>query len=370
MECYLDNSATTKPCKEAVDAAVLSMTQDFGNPSSLHAAGLAAERLLEDARAAIAAPLHAQKSEIVFTPSGTAANNTAIFGAVARYRGGKIVTSAMEHPSVEQCMRALETRGFTVVRLKPDACGRITASQVAEAVDEQTVLVSLMAVNNEVGSVLPFAELGRIVREKHAPALVHVDAVQGFLKLPIYPKACGIDLLSVSAHKVHGLKGAGALYVRRGVRIKPYLLGGGQEYGLCSGTQPMPAIAAFAAAVRAWGAPDMTARYARLRAALSELDGVALNSPPDALPYILNISLRGVPSQVAVNALSLRGVAVSAGSACSRGHRSTALTAMGLPAERVDAALRLSLSRTTTDEELDRCVAAVREIQNTIGRKR
>lgn len=370
MECYLDNSATTKPCKEAVDAAVYAMTQAFGNPSSLHAAGLAAERLLEDARAAVAAPLHAQKSEIVFTPSGTAANNTAVFGAVSRYRGGKIVTTAMEHPSVEECMRTLEARGFTVVRLKPDGCGRITAGQIAQAVDEQTVLLSLMAVNNEVGSVLPIAELGRIVREKRAPALVHVDAVQGFLKLPIRPKACGIDLLSVSAHKVHGLKGAGALYVRRGVRIKPHLLGGGQEYGLCSGTQPMPAIAAFAAAVRAWGEPDLAALHSRLREQLLQIDGVALNSPPDALPYILNISLRGVPSQVAVNALSERGVAVSAGSACSRGHRSTALTAMGLPAERVDTALRLSLSRTTTAEEIDRCAAAVRDVQTTIGRKR
>lgn len=374
MECYLDNSATTKPCEEAVAAAADAMTVHFGNPSSLHKNGLAAQQLLERSRKCIADSLRAQPCEIIFTPGGTAANNTAIFGAVSKHRGGKIVTSAMEHPSVEQCMLALEARGFTVVRLLPDKTGRITAEQIAEAVDEKTVLISLMAVNNEVGSVLPFSELGRIVRAKKSPALVHVDAVQGFLKLPIVPKKCGIDLLSVSAHKVHGAKGAGALYVRKGVHIKPYLLGGGQENGLCSGTQPMPAIASFAAAVRAYG--DGAAHLMRVRALrdrlldrLTKLSGVQINSPADALPYILNISLRGVPAQVGVNALSERGVYVSAGSACSRGHRSAVLTAMGLPPEQVDTALRISLSRETTETEIDACASAVEDVLKTIGKK-
>lgn len=376
MYCYLDNSATTKPCQAAVDAANRAMTEVFGNPSSLHAYGLAALQLLEDARRQVANALSADSTEIYFTPSGTAANNTAIFGAAAKAgrRGGKIVTTAFEHPSVENGMRRLEEQGFTVVRLLPDTDGNITAEQFHNAIDEQTVLVSLMAVNNEVGSILPFDKIAGILRRKKSKALLHVDAVQGFMKIPIAPKKCGIDLLSVSAHKIHGLKGAGALYVRQGLHIKPHLLGGGQENGLVSGTQATPAIAAFGAATAAVGdirknAERVSALRMRLVSGLREIAGIRVNSPENALPYIVNISVEGIPSQVSVNFLSSQGVYVSAGSACAKGHRSPVLTAMGLSASEIDTAVRISLSRETTVEEIDACLHAITTEVQTLRKK-
>lgn len=376
MYCYLDNSATTKPCQAAVDAANRAMTEAFGNPSSLHAYGLAALQLLEDARRQVANALSADSTEIYFTPSGTAANNTAIFGAAAKAgrRGGKIVTTAYEHPSVENAMRRLEEQGFTVVRLLPDTDGNITAEQFHNAIDEQTVLVSTMAVNNEVGSILPFDKIAGILRRKKSKALLHVDAVQGFMKLPIAPKKCGIDLMSVSAHKIHGLKGAGALYVRQGLHIRPHLLGGGQENGLVSGTQATPAIAAFGAATAAVGdirknAERVSALRMRLVSGLREIAGIRVNSPENALPYIVNISVEGIPSQVSVNFLSSQGVYVSAGSACAKGHRSPVLTAMGLCASEINTAVRISLSRETTAEEIDTCINAITTEVQTLRKK-
>ncbi len=376
MNCYLDNSATTKPCKEAVSAAEKAMTEAFGNPSSLHQYGFSALQMLEEARARVAKALSASANEIYFTPSGTVANNTAVFGAVMQNhrRGNKIVTTAFEHPSVENCMRRLEEQGFEVVRLSPDASGNITAAQFEDAVDDKTILVSLMAVNNEVGSILPFDKIQNIIRRKNAPALLHVDAVQGFMKLPIAPKKCGVDLLSVSAHKIHGLKGAGALYLRNGLHLKPYVLGGGQEGGICSGTQAMPAIAAFGAAVRAAGdilknQERVRALYDRLVNGLLQIDGVRINSPENALPYIVNISVKGIPSQVSVNYLSSVGIYVSAGSACAKGHRSPVLTAMGLSASEIDTAVRLSLSRETTESEIDACLEAIKTEVQTLRKK-
>lgn len=376
MNCYLDNSATTKPCKEAVSAAEKAMTEAFGNPSSLHQYGFSALQMLEEARVQVAKALSASANEIYFTPSGTVANNTAIFGAVMqnRRRGNKIVTTAFEHPSVENCMRRLEEQGFEVVRLSPDASGNITAAQFEDAVDDKTILVSLMAVNNEVGSILPFDKIQNIIRRKNAPALLHVDAVQGFMKLPIVPKKCGVDLLSVSAHKIHGLKGAGALYLRNGLHLKPYVLGGGQEGGICSGTQAMPAIAAFGAAVHAAGdilknQERVRALYDRLVNGLLQIDGVRINSPENALPYIVNISVEGIPSQVSVNYLSSVGIYVSAGSACAKGHRSPVLTAMGLSASEIDTAVRLSLSRESTESEIDACLEAIKTEVQTLRKK-
>lgn len=376
MECYLDNSATTVPCAAAVRAANTAMTAVFGNPSSLHRHGFEALQMLENARAAVAKSLSVSNAELYFTPSGTVANNTAIFGAVGqnRRRGNRIVTTAMEHPSVEACMQRLETQGFTVVRLQPDQNGNIKLSQFEEAIDAQTILVSCMAVNNEVGSILPFDRLKSVIRAKKSPALLHVDAVQGYLKLPIIPKKSGVDLLSMSAHKVHGLKGIGALYIGKGVHIKPYVLGGGQEEGICSGTQGMPAIAAFGAAVEDFGSTQenlerIRAINARLQEQLLAIPGVVRNSPENALPYILNVSIEGIPSQVSVNALSMRGVYVSAGSACSKGHRSGVLTAMGLPPQRIDTAVRLSLSHHTSQEEIDYCAAAVAEMTARLRKK-
>ncbi len=376
MEAYLDNSATTKPCKKACEAALRTMENDFGNPSSLHKKGYDALQLLEQSRGVIAKSIGVDPSRIFFTPSGTVANNTAIFGAaeLMKRKGNKIVTTAFEHPSVARCMDKLEQSGFEVVRIMPDESGNISEEAFQNAVDEKTVLVSLMAVNNEIGAVLPFDKIKRIIKRKKSPALLHVDCVQGYMKLPVKPERCGIDLMSMSAHKVHALKGSGALYIANGVRIKPYVLGGGQENNICSGTQAMPNIAAFAAAVGELADVDgrlktVSELNAYFKNGLGKIDGVTLNSPENALPYIINISLRGIPSQVSVNYLSSKGVYVSAGSACSKGHRSDVLVSMGLPPERIDSAIRLSMSYKTTKEEIDYALSTIKSCLEELSKK-
>lgn len=360
MQVYLDNSATTKPCEAAVKSALAVMNEEYGNPSSLHMKGFNASVLLENSRRTIAESLSCEPSCVYFTPCGTVSNNTAIFGAVnlMRRRGNKIVTTAFEHPSVARCMDKLSQEGFEVVRLSPDLNGEISPDKFEKEIDGNTILVSLMAVNNEIGSILPFDKIKAIIKRKKSPALLHVDAVQGYMKINIKPEKCGIDLLSVSAHKVHALKGCGALYIDRAVRIKPYILGGGQEGNICSGTQAMPNIAAFSAAVSELGGIGQRLEKIKelngyTRRELLKIPGVSINSPESALAYILNISLKGIPSQVSVNYFSQNGVFVSAGSACSKGHRSDTLTSMGLPVERIDSAVRISFSCQNTKEETD-----------------
>ncbi len=352
------------------------MENDFGNPSSLHKKGYDALQLLEQSRGVIANSIGVDPSRIFFTPSGTVANNTAIFGAaeLMKRKGNKIVTTAYEHPSVARCMDKLEQSGFEVVRIMPDASGNISEEAFQNAVDEKTVLVSLMAVNNEIGAVLPFDKIKRIIKRKKSSALLHVDCVQGYMKLPVKPERCGIDLMSMSAHKVHALKGSGALYIANGVRIKPYVLGGGQENNICSGTQAMPNISAFAAAVGELA--DIEGRLktvselnAYFKNGLEKIDGVTINSPENALPYIINVSLRGIPSQVSVNYLSPKGVYVSAGSACSKGHRSDVLVSMGLPPERIDSAIRLSMCYETTKEEIDYALSAINSCLEELSKK-
>lgn len=376
MEVYLDNSATTKPCKKACEAALNTMENDFGNPSSLHKKGYDALQILEQSRGVIAKSIGVDPSRIFFTPSGTVANNTAIFGAaeLMKRKGNKIVTTAFEHPSVARCIDKLSQSGFEVVRIMPDESGNISEEAFQNAVDEKTVLVSLMAVNNEIGTVLPFDKIKRIIKRKKSSALLHVDCVQGYMKLPVKPERCGIDLMSKSAHKVHALKGSGALYIANGVRIKPYVLGGGQENNICSGTQAMPNIAAFAAAVGELADIDgrlktVSELNAYFKNGLEKIDGVTLNSPENALPYIINISLRGIPSQVSVNYLSSKGVYVSAGSACSKGHRSDVLVSMGLSVDRIDSAIRLSMSYETTKEEIDYALSAIKSCLEELSKK-
>lgn len=376
MEVYLDNSATTKPCKKACEAALNTMENDFGNPSSLHRKGYDALQILEQSRGVIAKSIGVDPSRIFFTPSGTVANNTAIFGAaeLMKRKGNKIVTTAFEHPSVARCMDKLSQSGFEVVRIMPDGSGNISEEAFQNAVDEKAVLVSLMAVNNEIGTVLPFEKIKRIIKRKRSSALLHVDCVQGYMKLPVKPERCGIDLMSMSAHKVHALKGSGALYIANGVRIKPYVLGGGQENNICSGTQAMPNIAAFAAAVGELADIDgrlktVSELNAYFKNGLEKIDGVTLNSPENALPYIINISLRGIPSQVSVNYLSSKGVYVSAGSACSKGHRSDVLVSMGLSVDRIDSAIRLSMSYETTKEEIDYALSAIKSCLEELSKK-
>lgn len=357
---YLDNSATTQVCAEAVRAAVDAMTAGFGNPSSLHAMGVCAERVLETARSEVASSMRCGPEEIVFTSGGTESNNTAVFGAcrALRHSGRRIVTTAIEHPSVLEAAAALEQEGFEVVRLRPGADGKIAESDLYAAVNADTILVSMMAVNNETGAVQPVAAMKKAAARAGAPALIHCDAVQAFCRLPLDPKRLGFDLMSVSSHKIHGPKGSGALFIRQGVRIPPLMYGGGQEKKRRSGTEAVELAAGFGkAASIAWtGRENIYAGMTALRAAcgsrLAALDGVVVNSPDDAVPYILSVSVPGVPSEVMLNFLSANGVYVSAGSACSRGARSHVLAAMNLPGARASSALRVSLSRFSTEEDI------------------
>ena len=357
---YLDNSATTKPCKKAVQKAFIMMTENFGNPSSLHFCGFNAKKELDSARRTLSDFLSCQQNEVFFTPSGTVANNTAILGTAKakRREGKKVITTLLEHPSVIKHFEMLSEQGFEVVYLKPDCNGKISLEELSNAVDENTILVSVMAVNNEVGSIQEISKIKGIIKDNKSKAYFHCDAVQAFGKIILKPKKLGIDLMSMSAHKIHGIKGAGALYVNNSIRILPSIVGGGQESGLISGTEAMPTICAFAEAVNDIGSVEKNlAKVTKVRDyfvnKISTLPKVYLNSPKDALPYIINISVEGVPSQVMLNSLSSMGICVSAGSACAKGHRSDVLTAMGVTPKGIDSAIRISLSKTTTENEMD-----------------
>lgn len=360
MEIYLDNSATTKPDARAVAAAVAAMETAYGNPSSLHHKGLEAELMVSHARETLAGSLGCDPGELLFTSGATESNNLAILGGAeaGRRRGKTIVTTAVEHPSVLEPLAYLEKQGYTVKRLFPDKNGRYNAGQFAQAVDEDTLLVSCMQVNNETGLILPVEEIVREVKAKKPDVLVHIDGVQGFLRLPIRLKNSGIDLFSLSGHKVCAPKGVGALYIRRGVRILPRIYGGGQQSGLRSGTEATPLIAALGAAVEAQvsGIPEALENYHRLnrylRAKLIALPEVQILSPGDGAPYILCLSAGGVRSEVMLHFLEQSGICVSSGSACARGKQSHVLAAMGLPKSQTDSALRVSFCRDTTEEML------------------
>ncbi len=375
MCVYLDNSATTKPCDAAVKKVLQMCTENYGNPSSLHMGGFNAKKELDNSREAIAKLLSCNDNEIVFTPSGTIANYTAIMGtARAKKREGKkIVTTLLEHPSVLKNFELLGEQGFEPIYIKPDKSGKINLQELSNAIDENTILVSVMAVNNEVGSIQDIDKIKGIIRDKKSKAYFHCDAVQGFGKIPLKPKKTGIDLMSMSAHKIHGIKGAGALFVNSSIRIAPAIAGGGQENGLVSGTEAMPAICAFGAAVNDIGNVqknlDNVSELKRYFVdKLSELDKVYVNSPENALPYIINISIDGVPSQVMLNSLSSMGIYVSAGSACAKGHRSDVLTAMGIEPRRIDSAIRISLSKTTTTKDLDLLYNGIAETVKRVRR--
>lgn len=375
MEIYLDNSATTKVCPEAVNEMVETLTHSWGNPSSLHKKGVEASRVLENARARIARVFSCSPDEVYFTSSGTTANNTAIFGAVYvnRRRGNRIVTTSLEHPSVNEAMKRLEEQGFEVIRLRPDKFGRFSLNDLYSVINKNTILVSIMMVNNELGTINPVQNIKTAVMRAGAPALIHVDAVQAFGKIHVKPSKIGADLISVSSHKIHGPKGAGALYIKKGVRIKPYVVGGGQENGVFSGTEAMPNIAGFGAAAAELG--DIDASFEKVRGVrdrfiekVTRIPGVYINSPSDSLPYIINMSVTGLPSQTVVNSLSERGIYISAGSACKRGHDSEVLKAIGLPSDRTHSAIRISMSRFTTDEEMNETVDAIAAAVSRIRR--
>lgn len=380
MECYLDNSATTPVCEAAARAVSDALLHTWGNPSSLYRKGMEAEDLLNDARQNIAARLSCRSEEIVFTSGGTESNNIAILGTVGAMKryGKRIVISSVEHSSIEECAKQLEMQGFEVVRLPVGKDGKVPVEELYRAINRNTILVSMMAVNNEVGSIQPIEEMRRAVKAAGSPAVIHCDAVQAFGKLPnLRPSALGVDLMSISSHKVHGPKGAGALYVRGGykkggsaVHVAPRTFGGLQEKMLRPGTEPVPAIAGFAAAVKVL--PDAAKMYPRMQslqqylyAGLSSIEGITINSPDDALPYIINIST-GVNSEPMINFLSQREIYVSAGSACAKGHKSHVLTNMGLPDSSISSALRISLSHYNTSEQIDYFLDALADAKRSI----
>lgn len=364
---YLDNSATTKPCKEAVEAMTQALTENWGNPSALYSFGIDSARTLRDARAKVAAAMGAENDRIFFTSGGTEADNWAIFGAAKRFgkKNKHIVTTAIEHHAVLNCMKDLESQGFEVTYLQPDGEGRVTLDMLKAALRKDTFLVSIMMVNNEVGSVMPIAQMAKLTHKLCPDAIFHTDAVQGFLKVPFAAKTLGADLITISSHKVHGPKGAGALYISPRLKSFPaLLLGGGQESNLRSGTEGTPAIFGFAAACEVGAATfreDVTHEKQLLDdliAKLSLLEGVKINGAHDA-PHILSISIPGVPTQNSINILQDAGICVSAGSACAKGHRSHTLTAMNLSPEVMDGTFRISLCKDTSAEELDKLVAVI-----------
>ena len=358
---YLDNSATTQPCPEAVEAMTKALTENWGNPSALYGFGIDTARALRSARNDAAAAMGAEPERVFFTSGGTEADNWAVFGTVKRLgkRGKHIITTAIEHPAILNCMKDLEARGFEVTYLSPDSQGFVSPDVLKAALRKDTILVSVMMVNNEVGSVMPIAQMARLTHRLCPDAIFHTDAVQGFLKVPFAAKSLGADLISVSSHKIHGPKGCGALYVSPRLKsFPPLLLGGGQESGFRSGTEGTPAIFGFAAACRAVSPTfrqDSLREKAMLDAfceRLSALPGVRINGAHQA-PHILNLAVPGVPTQNSLNILQDAGVCVSAGSACAKGHRSHTLSAMNLPPEVIDSSFRISLCRDTTPEMLD-----------------
>lgn len=376
-EIYLDNSATTRVCEKSAEKVLELMTQCYGNPSSLHKKGLEAQREVAHARQAVAVSLGAQPREIIFTSGGTEANNLAVLGGAAagRRRGKRIVTTAIEHPSVLEPMRQLEKEGFEVVFLTPDADGRVPEEAVLKAVTGDTILISVMAVNNELGSIQPIEVLKKAVKRAGAPALVHVDGVQAYGKLPLRPEKLGIDLLTVSGHKIHGPKGVGALYVSKNARILPRTFGGGQEWELRPGTEAAPLIAGLGAAVEEL--PDWRQAYSRMAKLrdytlqkLSGLEGVEVNSPVEGLPYLLNFSALGIRSETMLHFLAQRGIYVSSGSACAKGKQSHVLKAAGLPDSRISSAIRVGFSRENTERDADALAEGVREGLACLARAR
>ena len=376
MEHYLDNSATIRVCPEAAEAALKAMTEVYGNPSSTYTKGREAKALLDASRKSVADALGCAPAELVFTSCGSESDNWAILeGAEAMRRKGKhIITSLVEHDAVRKSMEELTRRGYEVTWLRPDSTGAIPAEAVANALRADTILVSLMLVNNETGAVTDIPAVSRAIKGAHSPALLHVDAVQAFMKLPFTPASLGADLISVSGHKIHAPKGVGALYIRKGLRLRPYILGGSQEDGRRAGTEAMPQIAAFGEACRIAkaGLAENAARMAALKArTATELAAAipGLQYVDTAAPHILSLSLPGWRSEVLMNFLEAREIYVSRSSACKKGARSHVLEAIGMEPRLIDGALRVGFSRFSTDEDVDALITALIDAHATLAHR-
>ena len=373
---YLDNSATTKPCESAIKALEKAMTSTWGNPSSLYGLGVDAENLINETRLRIANLINARADEIFFTGSGTEANNLAIIGAVnlMKRRGKKIITTSVEHPSVLNTCSFLEQYGFEVVKVKPQADGNINADNILSEVDDKTILVTMMLVNNETGCIFPVREIADGLKNKKSIALLHTDCVQAFGKINIEVEELGADLLTASGHKIHGPKGIGFLFKRKNIALKPIIHGGNQEKGLRSGTEPVPLIASFGGALDELNIEQSFNKVKELHTyayeKLSNIDGVLINSPKDGtLPYIINISVQGLRSETLLHFLESREIYVSSGSACSKGKGSHVLSEMSLNADRTDSALRISFSKNNTTDDIDTLICALKLAQTILCRK-
>ncbi len=373
MEHYFDNSATTRVCPEAAEAALNAMTNVYGNPSSTHTKGREAKKLLDTAREQTARALGCDAKELVFTSCGSESDNWALFsGAESMQRRGKhIISSAVEHDAVRKALDELAHRGYDVTLLKPDSTGAIRPEDVKNALRDDTILVSLMLVNNETGAVTDIAGVSRVLREAKSAALLHTDAVQAFMKMPFTPHTLGADMISISGHKIHAPKGIGALYIKNGLRLKPFICGGSQENARRAGTEAMPAIAALGAAAEAArlampeALPRMQAQKAEIIARL-ERDIPKLKYLDTPSAHILSISLPGWRSEVLMNALEAREVYVSKSSACKKGARSHVLEAIGMSPRDIDGALRIGLSRFTTEDDVQALCAALKEAHDTL----
>ncbi len=376
MEHYLDNSATTRVCEAAAKAAYEAMTSIYGNPSSTHTKGREAKKLLDSSRAQAAAAIGCKSAELVFTSCGSESDNWALLsGAEAMHRKGKhIISSSVEHDAIRKTLDELEKQGYEITRLAPDNTGAISVESVKNALRDDTILVSLMLVNNETGAVTDIRGIADMLKKSGSQALLHTDAVQGFMKVPFSAKTLGADMISVSGHKIHAPKGIGALYVRDGLRLKPFIAGGAQENGRRAGTEAMPQIAAFAAAC-AEASKNMDAGISRMAAQKAEIiDRLSAGIPElkyvrTAAPHILSISLPGWRSEVLMNYLEAREVYVSKSSACKKGGRSHVLEAIGMKSDVIDGAIRIGLSRFTTDDDIDTLCAGLIDARNTLSHR-
>ena len=383
-EIYLDNAATTRTLPAACETAAKVMLQDFGNPSSLHHKGFEAEQYIRDTRKAIAASIKCAEDEIVFTSGGTESNNMALFGAAeARKRNGKhIITTRIEHASVYQPILRLEELGYEVTFLPVDAYGHVSAEELTKALRDDTIVVSVMAVNNEIGAIEPIAELAALVHARNPKAVFHTDAIQAYGKIPMFPSRVGVDLMSVSGHKLHAPKGSGFLYVKKGLAIRPLIYGGGQEKDRRSGTENVPAIAGLGEAVRYWFADAAEYRERMYRSKELFLKGVSMvpgavvngvqNDLRETAPHIASVSFAGVRAEVLLHALAEKGIYTSSGSACSSNHPaiSGTLKAIGVADNLLDSTLRFSFDENTSEEEIAETVSALAELVPVLGKFR
>lgn len=378
MEAYLDNSATTRCSDRACQLMVDLLTKDYGNPSSLHMKGIEAERFVETAKKKIAKTLRVSEKEIIFTSGGTESNNLAIIGAAMANRraGNHIITTSIEHASVENPMEFLKEQGFEITYLSVDENGIISLEELEEAVTEQTILVSMMQVNNEIGAIEPVAEAAELIKKKNPATLIHVDAIQSYGKMYIYPKKLGIDMLSVSGHKIHGPKGSGFLWVKEKTKLKPLILGGGQQKGMRSGTENVPAIAGLGEAAEEIyenldeKRANLYGLKQRFIDGIEKLEGTHVNGKTgeDSAPHIVSVSFEGIRSEVLLHSLEDRGIYVSSGSACSSNNHagkqkgSKTLRNIHLKENLLDSTLRFSFSVHTTEEEIDYALEVLGEL--------